>query len=129
VSWQEKKVCATGVITRYRGSPGIVQQGSYHQESSTQVDRDDLLPLVKRHLFEGNDGVVPGAVNQDVYSASLGTNRVRKATRVILFGNISFDSNEPVLDVPYSQQRLKGVQTVVDREDRVSVGKETANNL
>jgi hypothetical protein len=88
-----------------------------------------LLPLLKRHFFEWNDGVEPGAVNQDIDSASLGTNRVSKATRVVLLGNVSSDSDKLVLSASCSQQGLEGVQTIVDREDRVSVGEETVNNL
>jgi hypothetical protein len=65
-----------------RPQPRIFIEGS--KALTIRKDRDDLPPLVKRHLFEGNDGVVPGAVNQDIYSASLGTNRIRKATRVVV---------------------------------------------
>jgi hypothetical protein len=88
-----------------------------------------LLPVGKRHLFEGNDGVVAGAVDQDIDSASLGADRIGKTAHVVLFGNVSLDGNKPVLGVPCFQQVLEGIRTVVDREYGVSVGKETVNNL
>jgi hypothetical protein len=91
--------------------------------------RDDLLPLLKRHLFEGHDGIVACAVDQDIYSACLGTDRIRKATRVILVGNISLDRNEPVLGVSFLHQALEGILAVVAREDSVSVSKETIHYL
>jgi hypothetical protein len=69
------------------------------------------------------------AVNKDIYSASLGTDRIRKATRVVLFRNISLDSNEPVFGFPCLEQRLEGIGTVVNREDRVSISKETIHDL
>jgi hypothetical protein len=102
--------CSSRLIARNSCCPSIKdqrQQGTHPQECSTQVDRNDLLPLLRVHFLERNDGVVAGAIDQDIHSATLDTDRFRKATRVVRFGNVSFNSDELVLGVPCFQQGLR----------------------
>ncbi len=94
-----------------------------HQECASEVDVDDLSPLLAGHLLEADDREVAGAVDENVEVSGGVADQLCDTGAVVLVGDVGGRGDELRVLGPPGPPRVENVLACVDLDERLNIKK------